>query len=263
MLQSLLDKYEQGDGEELLGNAVLFPLHFSFHVFLSLSRLALIRKGYLARKPSVELIDGLDFDFINALRSGDENDHDMLTPAIELNVKQERRASTVDVEDLFGQYRSRRSSLDAFALQELLLFDHPGQAGEGLSSLSGHHPHPQEGGGLQPELYADLFQQFAGEELLEGQQTQNVLDLSAYAVHAAQLQRGGGGGEYSHGGEVYGFGLDGVGVDSQSHGHRHHHGSSNNRNNNNRSNDSPSKEYGRGMRHSGTNTTNPLSSTFW
>eukprot|EP01040_Poterioochromonas_malhamensis_P008295 gene8295-8972_t len=53
MLQSLLDKYERGDGKELLD---------------------LINQGYLGRKESIDLLEGLDFDFLNGFKSDEEGD---------------------------------------------------------------------------------------------------------------------------------------------------------------------------------------------
>lgn len=56
VLQGLLDKYERGDGKELLD---------------------LINQGYLGRKESIDLLDGLDFDFMNGFRSDEEEAGDL------------------------------------------------------------------------------------------------------------------------------------------------------------------------------------------
>lgn len=185
-------------------------------LLMSPLRAALIRQGYLARKPSIELIEGLDFDFINALRSEDDEDHplddhnepawqelralskdekDMLAEpnhiqqihytATGTKVKKERRASTDDVADMLGANRSRRASLDTLLLHDLI-FE------EGMGDIP-HEIHDDHGGDSSA-LFNDLFNQFAQDHLLQqqqqavGQKGDESVDLSAYAQHAATLQ---------------------------------------------------------------------------
>lgn len=228
-LQALLDKYEQGDGRELL---------------------ALIKEGYLSmRKPSIELIEGLDFDFINALRDDDdlhdggffadlEADFPSLPPSVKkeplstnasktdtstnssVNVKKERRASTDDVAELLLHHnRSRRATLDALLLHDLIFDDHHhNNQGTGNtngansnsnthnSGLLGHDDLLLHDDYLDPSdnVFNDLYQQFSNEQH-HNQQTNNNnsynngtdslqhnsnIDLSAYAQHAATLQQG-------------------------------------------------------------------------
>lgn len=158
----------------------------------------------MARKPSVELIEALDFDFINAMRSDDEGD--ILAPdatewtnlqglsrdereeqaeAVLASSSQDerhvRRSSTIDLLDILGPgVHSRRSSLDAFMFQDMA-FD------EGVPDIpeivAGDISHADSSA-----LFNDIFHQFAQENGGSSRQGESV-DLSAYAHHAAALQR--------------------------------------------------------------------------
>ena len=195
-LQALLDKYEQGDGQELL---------------------ALIKDGYLAmRKPSIELIEGLDFDFINALRDDDDQqdggffadmDADFAPPSSSAPtaattkkdvpmVKKERRASTDEVADLLqGHSRSRLGTLDAFSLHDLIFDDDHHHLGGG--AVKREHDDlgllALPGDEVPSDVFTDLYQQFSGSASHQpsgfGASGGSGVDLSAYAHHAAALQQ--------------------------------------------------------------------------
>jgi hypothetical protein len=66
-LEEMLDKYEKGEGKELLGILLYTETNLSYSLFLFPS-IELINQGYLGRNASIDLLEGLDFDFLNGLR---------------------------------------------------------------------------------------------------------------------------------------------------------------------------------------------------
>jgi hypothetical protein len=193
-LQMLMDKYEQGDGHELL---------------------ALIKDGYLSmRKPSIELIEGLDFDFINALRDDDEEHNDggffadldaefgtTDIPAYTSTNRKDQTGATSatktdEAADLLQNHsRSRRASLDALLLHNFIFDDHVGQLPSGDDFFLHDYGVHGDGIGGSNDVFNDLFQQFSsaaggGGEGNGAPGGGSNIDLSAYAQHAATLQHG-------------------------------------------------------------------------
>jgi hypothetical protein len=178
------------------------------------------------RKPSIELIEGLDFDFINALRDDDDEEHNdggffadldadfgssgvptHISPknhkdhtgstaaATSIN-KKERRGSTDDVADLLQNHnRSRRATLDALLLHNFIFDDHLGQLTSGDDLLMHDYGVHGEGDAIggSNDVFNDLFHQFSsatgGGEGLGAVGGGSNIDLSAYAQHAATLQQ--------------------------------------------------------------------------
>ncbi len=76
-MQQSLDKFERGDATSLQGlNYTFLLLNFKVCINVLLFALAeLIKKNFSGHKQSIDLLDGLDFEFLSGLRtSGDEGD---------------------------------------------------------------------------------------------------------------------------------------------------------------------------------------------
>lgn len=69
--QAILEKYEKGDKKELEGDAELYLAGIvarSNHTFC-IYVIELIRSGCLGRRQSIDLLDDLDFDFLNGMKT--------------------------------------------------------------------------------------------------------------------------------------------------------------------------------------------------
>lgn len=178
-LQHMLDKYERGERQELLD---------------------LIQAGYLG-KQNVDILDGLDFDFLNNFPmddlSGDEHGHMGLPSDMDpVGVPHTKTAPVVHhaAHGMHrvpsGDERHRRESIDSLYMQDLLHDDFH------VFHHSSHSHDSAEHEGIDANVFGQIFDHFKEEgdrkavrksiRLEEGD-----VDLSAYATLAASLAKKG------------------------------------------------------------------------